>query len=133
MLCHSGQIVWWLQRAASHFRCWWPENLLNENCHWLEIGRQNYAKFFDRCLLKFGPCSQILGSFAHKIAIAGFFCSLCSGVEGWLGLLDGVGGHVGYLVLGVQEGGEGDIPTNLLLIVNPSVLVLSPNPSWRPS
>jgi hypothetical protein len=26
-----------------------------------------------------------------------------------------VGGHVGYLVLGVQEGGEGDIPSNLLL------------------
>ena len=26
-----------------------------------------------------------------------------------------VGGHLGYLVLGVQEGGEGDIPSNLLL------------------
>ena len=30
----------------------------------------------------------------------------------------GIGGHVGYLVLGVQEGGEGDIPSNLLLGVN---------------
>jgi hypothetical protein len=49
------------------------------------------------------------------------------GVEGWSGLLDSVcevsrnrdhhsvGGHVEYLVLGVQEGGEGDIPSNLLL------------------
>ena len=26
-----------------------------------------------------------------------------------------VSGHVGYLVLGVQEGGEGDIPSNLFL------------------
>ena len=34
----------------------------------------------------------------------------------------GVGGHVGYLVLGVQEGGEGDTPSNLLL----SIKLLSP-------
>ena len=51
------------------------------------------------------------------------------GVEGGSGLLDvcgvprnrdhhGVGGHVGYLGLGVQEGGEGDIPSNLLLSIN---------------
>ena len=26
-----------------------------------------------------------------------------------------VGGHVGYLVLGVWEGGEGDVPSSLLL------------------
>jgi hypothetical protein len=25
------------------------------------------------------------------------------------------GGHVGYLVLGVREGGEGDMPSSLLL------------------
>jgi hypothetical protein len=28
-----------------------------------------------------------------------------------------VGGHVWFLVLGVQDGGEGDIPSNLLLCV----------------
>jgi hypothetical protein len=52
------------------------------------------------------------------------------GVEGGSGLLDGVcevprnrdhccvGGHVGYLGLDVQEGGEGDVPSNLLLSIN---------------
>jgi hypothetical protein len=55
------------------------------------------------------------------------------GVEGGSGLLDGVcgvpcnrdhrgvGGHVGYLGLGVLEGGEGDVPGNLLLsIISPN-------------
>jgi hypothetical protein len=52
------------------------------------------------------------------------------GVEGGSGLPDGVcevprdrdhrgvGGHVGYLGLGVLEGGEGDVPSNLLLSIN---------------
>ena len=30
----------------------------------------------------------------------------------------GVGGHVGYLGLGVLEVGEGDVPSNLLLSIN---------------
>jgi hypothetical protein len=56
------------------------------------------------------------------------------GVECGSGLLDGVcgvpcnrdhrsvGGHVGYLGLGVLEGGEGDVSSNLLL----SIHLLSP-------
>ena len=39
-----------------------------------------------------------------------------------------VSGHVGYLVLGVQEGGEGDIPSNLLL----GVKLLGPCSLSRP-
>jgi hypothetical protein len=35
--------------------------------------------FFYRCLLKFGSHLQIFGSFAHKIALGGFFSSLSSG------------------------------------------------------
>ena len=34
-----------------------------------------------------------------------------------------VGGHVGYLVLGVQEGGEGDIPSSLLLGIKLLLLI----------
>jgi hypothetical protein len=33
------------------------------------------------CLLKFRSCSQVLGSFAHKIALGGFFSSLSSGLN----------------------------------------------------
>jgi hypothetical protein len=35
-------------------------------------------EIFDHCLLKFGSCSQVFGSFAQKIALGEFFSLLSS-------------------------------------------------------
>jgi hypothetical protein len=50
-----------------------PVLVTGASTQWLEIAGQRCAKFFDLCLLKFGSCSQVLGLFAHKIALGGIF------------------------------------------------------------